>query len=97
MELIVLLMIVAVGGFWYLNHQMRKSAERRAAESAPYKVEPPAEPMVPAQPVEIVKEEVAAAPAVEAKRVKKPAKSKAVVTKPAKKPRAAKATKKVKA
>lgn len=122
MELIVLLLIVAVGGIWYINNQMRKSAERRAAESqkteeVPYKVEPapvaePAKCGCGRSPTglcvglhKLTVEEwlihpdnvnkVAAEPAAEAKpkRVKKPAKSKAVVTKAAKKPRASKAAK----
>ena len=41
MELFLFFLIVAVGGFWYLNHQMKKKAQDNLAASAPYKVETP--------------------------------------------------------
>ena len=44
MELFLFFMIVALGGVWWLNHTLRKSAERKATEAekeiVPYKVEP---------------------------------------------------------
>lgn len=104
MELLVLLAIVAVGGIWWLNHTMKKNAEREAAraskpEEAPYKVEV-AEVKIEPAPVVVEAPAVPVAPVVEEpkaeekpKKVRTPSKGRAVSTSGAKKPRASKAKK----
>lgn len=87
MEIFVVLMIGAIGGFWWLNHIMKKNAEKANEASAPYKVEP----VAPVQP------ESAPAPVVEVKQPEPVAvvetKVEPVEAKPAKKSRAPRATK----
>jgi len=83
MEIFILILIGAVGAFWWLNHTMTKNSAAKStdAEPAPYKVEPPVVEAKPAEP------EPAVEPIKAKAKAKTPTKSKAVV----RKPRAAKA------
>ncbi len=95
MEIFVLLMVGAIGGFWWLNYVMKKNAEKANETAAPYKVEPtpvvtqettlPSAPVEqkPAEPVAVVETKVVQIEASPVKKPRKPKTTKAPVKKPA--------------
>lgn len=93
MEIFILILIGAVGAFWWLNHTMTKNSAAKStdAEPAPYKVEPPVveAKTTDATPVETLafSPPSSGQPTKTKAKAKTPTKSKAVV----RKPRAAKA------
>lgn len=90
MEIIIFLVIVAVGLFWYYNSKSNTAPVANEADSAPYKLDTPPSVAEVAASAEPVAEQPKQAKKAAAPKAKKPAAMKAKEKAPAKKPRAKK-------